>query len=134
MAARALVVWFAILSIAFVNGAARELWLVPRTGAMPGQIISSVLLCLAILMVSMSAATWMAIPSAADALKVGAFWLVLTVAFEFGAGHFVFGHSWESLFGDYRGIGAFIRVPMLLTTALAPLVAAWSRGLLQAPA
>ncbi|MDX1489006.1 MAG: hypothetical protein R3268_12435, partial [Acidiferrobacterales bacterium] len=29
-------------------------------------------------------------------------WLVLTVAFEFGFGHYIAGHSWERLFADYN--------------------------------
>jgi hypothetical protein len=134
MLTRALVVWCAILAVAFVNGAVRELWLLARAGMMAGQILSSVLLCLAILAVSAMAAAWMAIPSAADAWKVGGLWLALTVGFEFGAGHFVFGQPWHALLEDYQGVGAFIRVPMLLTTVVAPFVAAWLRGAIHVPA
>lgn len=34
--------------------------------------------------------------------RIGVFWLGLTVAFEFLAGHYLFGNSWEALFADYR--------------------------------
>ena len=132
MFVRALIVWCAILGVAFVNGATRELWLIPRMGTLPGQIVSSVTLCVAILALSWVAAAWMAIPSTADAMQVGILWLVLTAAFEFGAGHYLFARSWNMLLEDYRGIGALIRVPMLITTVVAPVVAAWSRGLLRA--
>lgn len=129
---RAFIVWCAILGVAFVNGATRELWLIPRLGTMAGEIISSVALCVAILAVAWAAAAWMSVPSAAEALQVGILWLVLTAAFEFGAGHYLFGRSWNGLLEDYRGIGALIRVPMLIATVVAPVVAAWSRGLLRA--
>ena len=132
MCIRALIVWCAILGVAFVNGATRELWLIPRMGTLPGQIVSSVALCVAILAMSWAAAGWMSIPSTADALQVGILWLMLTAAFEFGAGHYLFGQPWHVLLDDYRGIGALIRVPMLVTTLLAPVVAAWSQGLLRA--
>jgi hypothetical protein len=42
------------------------------------------------------------IESASQAWLIGAIWLVLTVAFEFGFGHFVVGHTWSSLFADYN--------------------------------
>jgi hypothetical protein len=42
------------------------------------------------------------IESARSAWQVGMLWLALTVAFEFGFGHFVAGHSWSRLFADYH--------------------------------
>lgn len=36
-----------------------------------------------------------------EAWSIGALWLAMTVAFEFGFGHFIAGHSWERLFADY---------------------------------
>ena len=134
MVSRGLVVWCAILGVAFVNGAVREFLLIPQLGVNPGQAASAVLLCLAIFVVSWGAAPWIGIPSAAEAVQVGVIWLVLTVAFEFGAGHYVFGRSWGSLLDDYAGGGAWIRVPMFVVTLLAPLAAAWSRGLIRTPA
>lgn len=37
-----------------------------------------------------------------QAWSIGAIWLTMTVAFEFGFGHFVAGHSWQRLFADYN--------------------------------
>jgi hypothetical protein len=131
MLTRAVIVWCAILGVAFVNGATRELWLIPRLGTLAGQIVSSVALCVAILAVAWAVAAWISIPSTADALQVGVLWLVLTAAFEFGAGHYLFGRPWSVLLEDYSGTGALIRVPMLVTTLVAPVVAASCRGLLR---
>ncbi len=33
---------------------------------------------------------------------IGIMWLAMTIAFEFGFGRFVAGHSWERLFADYN--------------------------------
>ncbi|HEY5776214.1 MAG TPA: hypothetical protein VIS57_09025, partial [Xanthomonadales bacterium] len=41
------------------------------------------------------------IESAAQAWLIGCIWLVFTIAFEFGFGHFVVGHPWSRLFADY---------------------------------
>jgi len=39
--------------------------------------------------------------STAVALRVGAIWVALTVAFEFGFGHYVEHTSWQTLLADY---------------------------------
>ena len=36
------------------------------------------------------------------ALLIGLIWLALTVAFEFGFGHWVARHTWEELLADYN--------------------------------
>jgi hypothetical protein len=131
---RAIVTWCAILAAASVNGALREFWIIPRTGELAGQIISSAALCLVIAGMSWALARWMSLLTTADAIRVGALWFALTAAFEFGAGHYAFGRSWGSLFADYRGAGALIRLPVLLMTLLAPLLGAWSRGLFRSAA
>jgi len=41
------------------------------------------------------------IESATQAWFIGLTWLGLTIAFEFGFGHFVVGHPWARLFADY---------------------------------
>jgi hypothetical protein len=41
------------------------------------------------------------IPSDREALTIGAAWLALTVAFEFGFGRLVAKQSWEELLADY---------------------------------
>ncbi|MFZ5569845.1 MAG: hypothetical protein ACOZF0_05550 [Thermodesulfobacteriota bacterium] len=40
--------------------------------------------------------------SSGQALAVGGLWLVMTMAFEFGFGHYVMGHSWSRLLHDYN--------------------------------
>ena len=40
--------------------------------------------------------------SAGEAWATGFWWLALTILFEFGFGHFVAGHSWQTLLADYN--------------------------------
>ena len=42
------------------------------------------------------------VPTARAAADVGAAWVVLTVAFEFGFGHYVAKQSWDTLLADYN--------------------------------
>ena len=60
---------------------------------------------------------------------VGFLWLFLTVLFELGFGHFVFGRSWESLGADFDVADGGLRPFGLVVLTLSPLIAKWLRGL-----
>ena len=45
----------------------------------------------------------------------GIMWVALTVAFEFLAGHYVFGNSWKRLTADYNVFRGRIWILVLLT-------------------
>jgi len=56
-----------------------------------------------------------------DLLLIGALWLTLTVAFEFGFGHYVMGHSWRYLLADYNILKGRLWSLVLLVTFVSPL-------------
>jgi hypothetical protein len=125
---RALIVWLGILVLAFANGAARELWIIPRAGELPGHVVSTVALCLAILVTSWFSIDWIRPLTGKDAWAVGAGWLTLTLAFEFLAGHYLFGNPWSRVLADYNVLRGRIWILVLATTVLAPAFAASARG------
>jgi hypothetical protein len=53
----------------------------------------------------------------------------LTLAFEFLAGHYLFGNPWSKLLADYNLLRGHIWVLVLITTAFGPLLSAYGRGL-----
>jgi len=57
-----------------------------------------------------------------QALLIGGFWLTMTICFEFLAGHYVFGNSWDKLFYDYNLLKGRVWSLVLLATFLAPLL------------
>lgn len=57
-----------------------------------------------------------------DAWGVGILWLVLTLAFEFLAGHYLFGDSWAKLLAEYNVLQGRLWVTVPLTTLFAPVV------------
>ncbi len=124
MTRRALVIWCAIVPMAIANGAVRDLLIVPQIGPDLGHVISTVALCLAILLLTSMTIWWIRPPRADDAVRIGALWLVLTLAFEFLAGHFLFGTSWRRLFADYNVAQGRVWILVPLTTAVAPWLAA----------
>ena len=124
MLIRSVFVWSVILVLAFANGALRELLIVPRVGDMAGRAISSVLLAAAILLVSWFTISWIRPPSSADAWIIGLSWLALTLAFEFLAGHYLFGDPWTQLLAEYNVWQGRLWILVPLTTLLAPVIAA----------
>ena len=130
MYTHAVIIWFAILIVAIANGAVRVDLLIPRFGEELGHVISTVSLCVAIFAVTSAAIPWIGAVTRNDALGVGLLWVTMTVAFEFLGGHYVFGTPWPELLADYNVARGRIWVLVLLTTAVAPALAAHARGLL----
>jgi hypothetical protein len=130
---RAIVVWFAVLALAVLNGAVRESWLIPRLGDRIGRAGSTVVLCALIFVVTWLSIGWIRPSTSSEAWTVGLIWLVLTLAFEFLAGHYLFGKSWAALLDDYDISQGRIWVAVLVVVLLAPLWTARMRGLLGAP-
>ena len=122
MPARPLAIWFVLLLAAIVNGAVREAMLVPRVGDTAGHIISSITLSLLILGIATATIRWMG-ADGPNPLLIGTVWLTLTIAFEFLAGHYVFGTPWRQLLADYNLAAGRIWILVLVTTLLAPTLA-----------
>ena len=130
MIARAFAGWLLLLVLAFVNGAVRELWIVPRTGETAGRAISTIALCAAILLITWLTIAWIRPIADRDAWRIGGMWVALTLAFEFLAGHYLFGTPWNQLLADYNVLRGRIWALALVTTAIAPWLTAHGRGLL----
>jgi hypothetical protein len=130
MLSRALIVWVVLLLLAIANGALREGLIVPRVGTSTGHVLSPIALCAGILLLSWLLIEWVHPVTSRDAWMIGAVWVVLTLAFEFLAGHYLFGHPWSRLLADYNVLRGRIWVLVLVTTAVAPTIVARARGLL----
>jgi hypothetical protein len=94
--------WLVLMVLGVLNGILREFTYGRRLRELPAHQVSTLTGMLA-----MTVAVWLlsrfAMPSSPEeALMIGLAWLSLTVAFEFGFGHFVAGHSWERLLADYN--------------------------------
>src|SRR5688572_28219698 len=101
MIARAAIVWVGIACLAVLNGAFREGVLLPRMSEAAARAISTVMLCVLILTVAALSIDWIT-PAARDVWRIGVFWLILTLAFEFLAGHYLFGVPWRRIVADYN--------------------------------
>ena len=123
MIRRSLLVWLLMMAIETAHGVLRNHFLVPVIGeagaSQIGVLIGSALtLTIAILLIG-----WIHPTSERALLTIGALWLVLTLAFEFGLGH-ALGRSWTVLLADYDLTrGGLLSVGMVVL-ALSPWIAA----------
>jgi hypothetical protein len=125
---RALAVWGLLLVLAVLNGGVRDTWLSPVLGDTIGRAISSVLLALLILLATWLTIRWIGPTTPGQAMMVGALWVGLTLAFEFGVGHYGFGKSWAELLADYDLLRGRIWILVLLATFVAPMLTFTRRG------
>ena len=129
MIVRALIVWFAMVAVAIGNGTFRVAVLNPRLGDGWGHAVSTLLLCLLIVLLSWATIGWIDPASRSRAVAVGLLWLLLTVGFEFGFGHWVVHKPWAELVADYNIFRGRIWILALLATGGAPYFTARLRGL-----
>ena len=94
MIPRAFTIWITLLILAILNGGARDMLITPKIGDSAGHIISIISFCVLILLVSYFSIRWINPTGSIEPLIIGSFWVTLTVAFAFLAGHYVFGNSW----------------------------------------
>lgn len=125
---KAAVLWFAILALAMANGTLREKMLVPALGPFAALVTSGIILSGCIFLVAVLAAPWYGRLGSAQWLGVGALWLAMTLAFEFGFGRLVQHKGWTELFQAYTFKGGNMWPVVLLVVLLAPWLAAKLRG------
>jgi hypothetical protein len=125
---RALLVWFALLVAAFVNGGLREIVLVPLLGRAAEMVSVAILVAVLVL-----GAWWMVRRTRPRRrlrvwLLIGVLWAGLTLAFELLFFRYVAGVPWETLVAahDPRKGGTFGVI--LLALLLAPAAVARLTG------
>lgn len=129
---RALAIWFALIAAEFVHGIMRALFLVPYVGDFRARQIGVFTGSVLIILVVCIFIRWLHASDTKSLILVGVLWLVLTLAFEFSFGHFVFGRSWGDLASDYDvsqgGLLAFGMIVLIFS----PVIAMRVRGYLEA--
>jgi|ERR671918_724673 cytochrome bd-type quinol oxidase subunit 1 len=118
---RAGAIWILVLIIAVANGAIREAVITPPFGEQVAHIVSTAILCAAIFVVAWFSIWWIRPNNRHQALLIGIQWVMLTIAFEFLAGHYVFGNTWERLLADYNVSRGRIWVLVLFASLFASL-------------
>ncbi|SFM70155.1 hypothetical protein SAMN04487963_3419 [Marinobacter zhejiangensis] len=114
-------VWLLIAVLAVLNGFLREAILQPLLGARLALPVSGVALALIVLIVTFVCFRWLAGPY----WLIGIQWVVMTLLFEFGFGHYVAGKSWPELLQTFNVLRGDLFVLVLLVSLIAPRLVAW---------
>ena len=116
-------VWFIFVILAIINGGIRDRYYKPYVGDLTAHQISTIIFIIAILIITYLILKFSNLQlSNSQALITGTIWLLLTILFEFIAGHYIFGNPWEKIVGDYNILKGRIWSLVLLTTFLAPYI------------
>lgn len=112
--------WFTMLGAAMVNGGVRDL----TYGKQMDPLLANQLSCMSgIVLLGVVIYLYMRhwkLDSARLAIKLGLFWVALTMAFEFLFFHYVAGRSWEVLLESYDMANGQLWPLILLWVAVAP--------------
>jgi len=121
MIGKALVVWLVMLVVAILNAVFRNAMVAPRLGEHAGHLISTATACAAFLVLIWFTLPWIDARGRRDLFLIGVLWVILTVGFEFLAGHYLFGSSWDKLLADYNVFRGRVWVAVLIVLLLGPL-------------
>jgi hypothetical protein len=124
MLPRAALVWIAMLVVAVGHGALRAALIEPRMGEQSAHVLGSLLVAGIFALLIWIATPWI-VPGldARRLLGVGIGWVLATVIFEFGFGHYVAGHGWSHLVRDYDLTAGRLWVLVLLVLLVGPTAA-----------
>lgn len=118
---KSLLIWLLLAVIAIAAGIGRQLLLMPLLSELAARWIGTLFVCLLFFLV-----IWLAMRKsgigAGTAFAIGILWVVLTIAFEFGFGHYVMGHPFERLIADYDFTAGRPWVLVLVTLLIAPVL------------
>lgn len=122
MVVKYLLVWFLLAIVAIANGVIRQ----GTYGKVVPELIAHQISTVTAIIAS-GAVVWLAnriwvIESAAQAWAIGLLWLIFTVIFEFGFGHYIAGNSWDRLLADYDIANGRAWIFFLVWLAIVPYV------------
>lgn len=116
-----ILVWFLLSILAIVNGTVRNFIYKPLVGDLfAHQISTLVFICIILGVVYLFLKLSKFRFTRRQLWFIGSLWLLMTVLFEFGFGHFVMHHPWQALFHDYNIFAGRTWILVLFTTLAAP--------------
>ncbi len=120
--------WLGLSVLAIANGVAREGLYGKAVGDQAAHQISTVTLIVMIAGYSWLLQRLWPLISSRTAWQIGTAWVAMTIAFEFGFGHYVTGNSWSALLADYNILEGRVWLLIPLTILLAPELARRTRA------
>jgi hypothetical protein len=98
---RATLVWMLFMLAETGHGVVREVFIAPVIGGLRARQLGVLIGCVIIFVIAWLTARWMGATTPRQQFKVGAYWVMLTLVFEFALGR-ALGMSWAHILGDYN--------------------------------
>jgi hypothetical protein len=119
---RIIAAWLLFLPVAVLNGLLREkIFKRFMKDRAAHQLSTLILICAFFGMARLMLGSAAGGLSTGALLAIGAFWVLCTMLFEFGFGHFVMHHPWERLLADYNLCKGRVWPLFLAAELMAPL-------------
>ena len=114
--------WFPLVVLGLMNATIRQVVYARYVSEPQAHQISTLTICVLVSIYAWALSNAWKLSSPSQAIGVGLMWMVLTIAFEFGFGHYVVGDAWGSLLRDYNVLEGRVWGVFVLWVGLAPYV------------
>jgi hypothetical protein len=113
--------WFLFMIFAIINAIIRNGVYKPIIGDLRAHQLSTIIFIIIILIVTYLVFSFSKIQiTTQQTFIIGTIWILATICFEFLAGHFAFGNSWDKLLADYNILKGRIWSLVLITIFFSP--------------
>lgn len=120
--------WLSFAGIAVMLGGIRVKLLEPRMGEQAAHVAGTLALCVALFAAMQLFVNASGLRETWPLMRIGAFWTILTICFEFFLGLVVMKKPLEELLADYNIFKGRLWVLVLVTTFWGPVLAGMIRG------
>jgi hypothetical protein len=124
---RVTLTWMLIILAESVHGAVREICIAPSIGDLRARQVGVLVGSGIIFALALATARWRGLEPRRALLFTGAYWVALTLVFEFALGRAI-GASWDRILSDYNPARGGFMVLGMVFMLLSPLLAAKLRG------
>jgi hypothetical protein len=113
--------WFLFMIFAIINAVVRNGFYKPIIGDLRAHQLSTIIFIAIIIIVTYLIFRFSKIElTTQQTFIIGTIWLLATIFFEFLAGHYAFGNSWDKLLADYNILKGRIWSLVLIAIFLSP--------------
>jgi hypothetical protein len=113
--------WFLFMIVAIINAVLRNGVYKPIIGDLRAHQLSTIIFIAIILILTYLVFRFSKMEvTTQQTFIIGSIWLLATICFEFLAGHFAFGNSWDKLLADYNILKGRIWSLVLITIFFSP--------------
>jgi hypothetical protein len=116
------VAWVVFMATAIANGILRVSVLETSVNEYLAHLLSTAILCLALFVEINVFLSIVGDYSQGWLIALGVMWLLLTIAFEFGFGHYIARQSWSTLLENYNLLRGRVWPAVLLVVLLTPVL------------